>query len=230
MSRTVSRNAPTRRTMGTAPYRSAASARKWKGSERLGHSRKSVPASIRAQAQRTGLQRGLFDETEGWPHQLYVREARRLVSDYVLTQHDLAGARQPEDSIGLGSYGVDDWPYATVALEAKTGHDAGRNRHRRKAQVRPVDRSTHHHGLNVRKDGFHRKRITDRLCRRRDNDINSHNSPRQIDQRTATVARVDGRIGLNQVVEGFTIWGQDRSVERADECRVRRARQRRDRS
>ena len=84
-----------------------------------------VPAAIRAQAARTGLERGLFDETAGWPHQLYVREARRMVGGYVLTQHDLAGTTAPEDSIGLGSYGVDDWPYATVALGGKVALQGG---------------------------------------------------------------------------------------------------------
>ncbi|HEX3131989.1 MAG TPA: FAD-dependent oxidoreductase [Planctomycetota bacterium] len=78
-----------------------------------------VPAALRERAQRSGLQRGLFDETDGWPHQLYVREARRLLGDYVLTQHDLAGATAPHDAIALGSYGVDDWPYATVARAGK---------------------------------------------------------------------------------------------------------------
>lgn len=75
----------------------------------------SVPAEMRSKAESVGFQRGIFDETEGWPHQLYVREARRMQSDYVVTQRDLEGATQPEDSVGLGSYGVDDWPYATVA-------------------------------------------------------------------------------------------------------------------
>ena len=40
-----------------------------------------------------------------------------MKSDYVVTQKDLEGAASPEDSVGLGSYGVDDWPYATIAHE-----------------------------------------------------------------------------------------------------------------
>lgn len=72
----------------------------------------SVPNELRETAVRIRLQRGPFDETQGWPHQLYVREARRMVSDYVVTQHDLAGKKSPEDSVGLASYGVDDFPYA----------------------------------------------------------------------------------------------------------------------
>jgi hypothetical protein len=77
----------------------------------------SAPPDLREKAETTGFQRGIFDETGGWPHQLYVREARRMRSDYVITQQDLAGTTTPDDSVGLGSYGVDDWPYATVAHE-----------------------------------------------------------------------------------------------------------------
>lgn len=73
-----------------------------------------VPADLRDKAERYGLLQGVFDDTQGWPHQLYVREARRMRSSYVLTQQALAGRTDPDDSVGLGSYGVDDWPYATI--------------------------------------------------------------------------------------------------------------------
>jgi hypothetical protein len=60
-------------------------------------------------------ERGLLD---GWgfppdefdgelPHQLYVREGRRLVGEHVLTEHDLIGARPQEDVVALGSYNID---------------------------------------------------------------------------------------------------------------------------
>jgi len=75
----------------------------------------SAPADLRERAETTGFQRGIFDETGGWPHQLYVREARRMKSSYVVTQKDLEGDAHPEDAVGLGSYGVDDWSYATIA-------------------------------------------------------------------------------------------------------------------
>jgi len=78
-----------------------------------------VPDKFKQLATELGFQRGIFDETGGWPHQLYVREARRMKSEYVLTQKDLEGTTDPEDSIGLASYGVDDWPYATYALDGK---------------------------------------------------------------------------------------------------------------
>ena len=79
----------------------------------------SVPAKQKELALGVGLEKGAFDETKGYPHQLYVREARRMVSEYVVTQKDLEGRTGPADSVGLASYGVDEWPYATVALDGK---------------------------------------------------------------------------------------------------------------
>jgi len=84
-----------------------------------------VPANLKKQALTIGFQTGVFDETGGWPHQLYVREARRMKSAHVLTQKDLEGATDPGDSIGLASYGVDDWPYATIAAGGKVARSGG---------------------------------------------------------------------------------------------------------
>lgn len=79
----------------------------------------SVPAKQKEIALSAGLEKGAFDDTKGYPHQLYVREARRMVSDYVVTQKDMEGRTSPADAVGLASYGVDEWPYATVALDGK---------------------------------------------------------------------------------------------------------------
>jgi len=79
----------------------------------------SVPSKQKEIALSVGLEKGPFDETKGYPHQLYVREARRMISDYVITQKDLEGQTNPNDSVGLASYGVDEWPYATVAFDGK---------------------------------------------------------------------------------------------------------------
>jgi len=86
----------------------------------------SVPEELREKANTIGFKRGIFDETNGWPHQLYIREARRMKSTYIVTQKDLEGATNPEDSIGLGSYGVDDWPYATLAHEGGIAISGGK--------------------------------------------------------------------------------------------------------
>ena len=67
----------------------------------------SVPASIRAELARWGLPRGEFADTGHLPHQLYVREARRMLGERVLTEHDLLAGRIPPDTIALGSYHLD---------------------------------------------------------------------------------------------------------------------------
>ncbi|MEJ1973047.1 MAG: FAD-dependent oxidoreductase [Lacunisphaera sp.] len=66
-----------------------------------------VPARIRDAYAQWGLPRDEFPETGGWPHALYVREARRLLGDYVMTEHDCRGARRCPDPVALGAYGMD---------------------------------------------------------------------------------------------------------------------------
>jgi len=66
-----------------------------------------VPDLLRNQVSRFGLMGGEFLETGGWPHELYVREGRRMISDYVMTQDDCMSKRVPEDSVGLASYNMD---------------------------------------------------------------------------------------------------------------------------
>jgi hypothetical protein len=66
-----------------------------------------VPEKIRAEFQRLGLAKDEFVETDNWPHQMYVREARRLVGEYVMTQHDCQGLTVPQDPVGLGAYNMD---------------------------------------------------------------------------------------------------------------------------
>ncbi|MGC8742652.1 MAG: FAD-dependent oxidoreductase [Verrucomicrobiia bacterium] len=66
-----------------------------------------VPANVRSEMQSYGFCRDEFIDTGGFPHQLYVREARRMVSDYVMTQANCQGNRIVNDSVGLGSYTMD---------------------------------------------------------------------------------------------------------------------------
>jgi hypothetical protein len=54
-----------------------------------------------------GLCADEFVDSAGWPHQLYVREARRLRGHYVLTEHDLVQARPQSDAVAMGSYNID---------------------------------------------------------------------------------------------------------------------------
>jgi hypothetical protein len=54
-----------------------------------------------------GLCRDEFTDTGHWPHQLYVREARRLVGEYVMSQKDIQTDLTKPDVIGMGSYNSD---------------------------------------------------------------------------------------------------------------------------
>jgi len=66
-----------------------------------------VPANMRASFANWGLARDEFPATGGWPHQLYIREARRMISDYVVSENDCRANRRADDSVGLGSYNMD---------------------------------------------------------------------------------------------------------------------------
>ena len=54
-----------------------------------------------------GADQGRVADTGHWPNQLYVREARRMVGDFVVTQKDLQTERTKPDAIGMGSYNSD---------------------------------------------------------------------------------------------------------------------------
>ena len=66
-----------------------------------------VPETLRDRVNRFGLDPREFQETGWWPHQLYVREGRRMVSEYVMTQANCEWKRTVDDSVGLASYAMD---------------------------------------------------------------------------------------------------------------------------
>jgi hypothetical protein len=90
-----------------------------------------VPQKVRDDAKRFGLPRDEFTDNGGWRHQLYIREARRMVSDLVLTEHHTHGRQVAPHSIGLGSYGTDTHEVrrivkdGVVTREGKTGGGRG---------------------------------------------------------------------------------------------------------
>jgi hypothetical protein len=66
-----------------------------------------VPANIRRKVSAYGLPKDEFTDNGGWPYMIYIREARRMVSDYVMTQQDCEAKRLVKDSVGLASFGMD---------------------------------------------------------------------------------------------------------------------------
>ena len=66
-----------------------------------------VPQNVRDEMKTWGLAKDEFTDNGGWPFQLYVRQARRLVGEYVMTQHDALRKTQFDDSVGMASYSLD---------------------------------------------------------------------------------------------------------------------------
>jgi hypothetical protein len=66
-----------------------------------------VPGELSAIVREWGLAADEFADTEHWPFQLYVREGRRMVGEYVMRQSDLGTMPLKDDVIGMGSYTMD---------------------------------------------------------------------------------------------------------------------------
>lgn len=66
-----------------------------------------IPKEVREEASRWGTTKDEFERPDGWQQQLYIRESRRMVSDYVMTQHNCEGLHIPNDPIGMAAYGMD---------------------------------------------------------------------------------------------------------------------------
>ncbi len=66
-----------------------------------------IPEKVREKVSQWGTTKDEFEREDGWQQQIYVREARRMVSDYVMTQHHCEGLKVAEDPVGLGAYGMD---------------------------------------------------------------------------------------------------------------------------
>jgi len=66
-----------------------------------------LPANLNTEAQSWGLPKDEFTDNGGWPWQIYVREARRMVSDYVMTQSNCEARVTAPDGICLARYNID---------------------------------------------------------------------------------------------------------------------------
>ncbi|MEZ5043997.1 MAG: FAD-dependent oxidoreductase [Saprospiraceae bacterium] len=67
----------------------------------------SVPADLQEKMNQWGLAKDEFTDNGHWPHQLYIREARRMLGEYVMTEHEVLGHREVPQSVGMGSYTMD---------------------------------------------------------------------------------------------------------------------------
>ena len=75
-----------------------------------------VPVNVRTNMQSWGYAKDEFSDNGGWPWVMYIREARRMISDYVMQQQDAQSLRVATDSISLASYTLDCHPAARLAV------------------------------------------------------------------------------------------------------------------
>ncbi len=66
-----------------------------------------IPQDVQKEFNTWGLAKDEFTDTGNWPHQLYVRESRRMMGEFVMTEHQVLGEDPVTDSIGMGSYALD---------------------------------------------------------------------------------------------------------------------------
>jgi len=76
-----------------------------------------VPEDMRSKVRAFGLPKDEFQETGGWPHELYVREGRRTVGAYVMTEANCAGEVEAENSVGLASYTMDSHNCQRIVID-----------------------------------------------------------------------------------------------------------------
>jgi hypothetical protein len=91
----------------------------------LGHD-PSVPKPLRDEMLQWGLAADEYTDNDHWPYYLYIREARRMLGAYVMTQHDLLTDRDKPDSIAIGSHWIDSHHVQRVALSKTRFRNEGR--------------------------------------------------------------------------------------------------------
>jgi hypothetical protein len=76
-----------------------------------------VPQVYKDFVKSLGLAKSHHPETNGWPHQLYLRVTRRMIGRYTITEHDVYNKTEVDDPVGLAQYGIDTYPSRRIVVE-----------------------------------------------------------------------------------------------------------------
>ena len=87
----------------------------------------SVPAKIRESFAQWGLAKDEFTDNGHWPHQIYVREARRMTADVVVNENHLKRKIPTPRSVGMGSYNMDSHNVQRIVVRDADGKAYVRN-------------------------------------------------------------------------------------------------------
>lgn len=82
----------------------------------FGHDQR-LPESVRNEMLRWGYPKDEYTELGNWTPQLYVREARRMIGEYVATQADCEGRSVPADGIAMAAYTMDSHNCQRIVIE-----------------------------------------------------------------------------------------------------------------
>jgi len=66
-----------------------------------------VPKDVQDELREWGLPKDEFTDNGNWSHQLYIREARRMIGKFVMTENELRKKKPTPESVGMGSYTID---------------------------------------------------------------------------------------------------------------------------
>lgn len=84
-----------------------------------------VPEEIQTEMQTWGLAKDEFTDNGNWPHQMYIREARRMVGKFVMTENELLKRTPTPESVGMGSYTIDSHNVQRYVTEEGHVHNEG---------------------------------------------------------------------------------------------------------
>ncbi len=84
-----------------------------------------VPEEIQTRMQQWGLPKDEFTGNGNWPHQLYIREARRMKGKFVMTENELLKRVPTPESVGMGSYSIDSHNIQRYVTEEGHVHNEG---------------------------------------------------------------------------------------------------------